>query len=264
METIKITEVRITASGPVGSGKSALLGEIENLLIVLGIPVRYEDASAAQSEKNGTHADWLTELQATKPIVVLVEENSNLRAALEKNEAQMLRMAQCAGEFAKDASLEKQYGGAPTYTFNPDDADGCYHMMDERGDHVGDIFNVMTVRKLESALAHRAASSEPARPPAPVAGQDPVGYVSASALAALTEYTNNKMLNSIRLYNEVEEGRVEVPVFLTAPVPPAAAQVELSDAFIDDAIFGYAPSCKIGEGRELVQVILAAAKKGTV
>jgi hypothetical protein len=67
-------EVKITASGAVGIGKSALLGEIENLLIVLGVPVRYEDAAAAQAEKNGTHADWLTELQATKPSVVLIEK----------------------------------------------------------------------------------------------------------------------------------------------------------------------------------------------
>jgi len=69
-----MNEVIITASGPVGSGKSALLGEIEIMLKALGIPVHYEDEAAAQIEKNLTHADWVAELESIKPSVVLAEK----------------------------------------------------------------------------------------------------------------------------------------------------------------------------------------------
>lgn len=68
-------EVEIIANGPVGSGKSALLGEIEILLRALNIPYRWADPEDAQSEKNLTHADWIGELEATKPTVVLVEHH---------------------------------------------------------------------------------------------------------------------------------------------------------------------------------------------
>lgn len=66
-------EVTITVSGPVGCGKSAILGEIEILCKALGIPCRYADPVAAQSEKNMTHADWTSDLELYKPSVVLVE-----------------------------------------------------------------------------------------------------------------------------------------------------------------------------------------------
>lgn len=69
-----MSEVTITVSGPVGSGKSALLGEIEILMRALGVPYRYEDAEAAQSEKHMTHADWTDALEMYKPRVVLVEQ----------------------------------------------------------------------------------------------------------------------------------------------------------------------------------------------
>jgi ABC-type transport system involved in cytochrome c biogenesis ATPase subunit len=69
-----MNEVIITASGPVGSGKSALLGEIEIMLKAMGIPVRYLDEAEAQAEKNMTHADWIGELEYIKPSVVLVEK----------------------------------------------------------------------------------------------------------------------------------------------------------------------------------------------
>jgi len=39
----------------------------------------------------------------------------------------------------------------------------------------------------------------------------------------------------------------------------AAAPAVLTESQIDDLVFGYAPSCKIGEGRELVQAVLATA-----
>lgn len=68
-----MAEIEIIARGPVGSGKSAVLGEIEIALRALGIPVRWGDPSAAQSEKNMTHADWTTFLEMYEPSVVLFE-----------------------------------------------------------------------------------------------------------------------------------------------------------------------------------------------
>jgi hypothetical protein len=65
--------VTITASGKVGSGKSAVLGEIEIAMKALGVPVRYLDEASAQSEKNMTHADWQSALDMYQPEVVLVE-----------------------------------------------------------------------------------------------------------------------------------------------------------------------------------------------
>ena len=71
-------EVTVEVSGPVGSGKSAILGEIEIALKAIGVPVRYADEAAAQSEKNMTHADWDYALEMYKPTVVLVERASKL------------------------------------------------------------------------------------------------------------------------------------------------------------------------------------------
>lgn len=68
-----MAEVQIIVSGPIGSGKSALLGEIEIMCKALGIPVRYANEADAQAEKNLTHADWTAELEMYRPSVVLVE-----------------------------------------------------------------------------------------------------------------------------------------------------------------------------------------------
>jgi hypothetical protein len=68
-----MAEIKIVVSGPVGCGKSAVLGEIEILMRALGVPVRYEDEKAAQCEKNMTHADWADALEMYQPSVVLVE-----------------------------------------------------------------------------------------------------------------------------------------------------------------------------------------------
>lgn len=66
------TVVTITASGPVGSGKSALL-KIEIALKALGVSVRYADEVGAQLEKRMTHSDWATYLEMYQPQVVLAE-----------------------------------------------------------------------------------------------------------------------------------------------------------------------------------------------
>jgi hypothetical protein len=63
------TEVTITVSGPVGSGKSALCGEIEIMCRALGLQVRWSD----DGEKNMTGADWTTALELYKPTVTIVE-----------------------------------------------------------------------------------------------------------------------------------------------------------------------------------------------
>jgi deoxyadenosine/deoxycytidine kinase len=70
-----VAEIVVTISGPVGCGKSAVAGEIEIALKAIGVPVRYSNPAAAQSEKHMTHADWQTYLEMYKPSVVLVEEN---------------------------------------------------------------------------------------------------------------------------------------------------------------------------------------------
>lgn len=67
-------EVEIIARGGVGSGKSALLGEIEILLKAMRVPYRHGDPEAWKSEVSLTGADWQSELERTKPVVVLREE----------------------------------------------------------------------------------------------------------------------------------------------------------------------------------------------
>ena len=76
-------EIAITASGPVGCGKSAILGEIELTLKSLGVPYRWADPEDVQAEKNLTHADWIAEIEATKPSVVLVEHHGPGKQAVE-------------------------------------------------------------------------------------------------------------------------------------------------------------------------------------
>lgn len=71
-----MSELTITITGPVGSGKSAVAGEIEIALRAIGVPVRYADEVGALSEKRMTHADWQHYLDMYKPSVVLVETMS--------------------------------------------------------------------------------------------------------------------------------------------------------------------------------------------
>lgn len=65
--------VYMTVSGLTGSGKSAVMGEIEIALKAIGIPVEHD--VEFQSEKNMTHADWQSALDLYKPTVVLKEAN---------------------------------------------------------------------------------------------------------------------------------------------------------------------------------------------
>lgn len=65
------TKVTITVSGPVGSGKSAICGEIEIAMKAIGVPVTWND----EGEKNMTHADWAQAFELYKPAVVIREDN---------------------------------------------------------------------------------------------------------------------------------------------------------------------------------------------
>jgi hypothetical protein len=82
--------VSVTISAPVGSGKSAICGEIEIALKAIGVPVTWPDGEA---EKRLTHADWQRDLDIYKPSVVIREENPHMerericRAAEKANEA---------------------------------------------------------------------------------------------------------------------------------------------------------------------------------
>lgn len=69
-----MSEVTITVSGEVGSGKSALMIELEIALKALGVPVRWADTDAERYEKNMSSGDAHHDLEMYKPSVVLVEE----------------------------------------------------------------------------------------------------------------------------------------------------------------------------------------------
>lgn len=68
--------VTVTVSAPVGSGKSAIMGEIEIAMTAIGVRVTHADEVAGRSERNMTHADWQSALDMYHPRVVLVEHNS--------------------------------------------------------------------------------------------------------------------------------------------------------------------------------------------
>ena len=65
--------VYVEVTGLTGSGKSAVMGEIEIALKALGLKVGH--GVDFQAEKNGTHADWQQALDLYKPTVVLIEHN---------------------------------------------------------------------------------------------------------------------------------------------------------------------------------------------
>lgn len=116
--TLSTQEIKIIAEGPVGSGKSALLGEIEILCKALGVPVRYANPSDAASEKSMTHADWTAYLEMYKPSVVLHEQGP-------------IRPTPPAS--AQDDAKDEQAA-----SFNPED---CNKEVYERGTYVG-LFDI--------------------------------------------------------------------------------------------------------------------------
>lgn len=65
--------VYVEVSGLTGTGKSAVLGEIEIALRALGLTVEHD--ADFQAEKNATHADWQEALDLYRPTVCLRERN---------------------------------------------------------------------------------------------------------------------------------------------------------------------------------------------
>lgn len=65
--------VHVTVSGRIGSGKSAIAGEIEIALKAIGVSVEWADS---ESEKRLTHADWQEALDSYDPHVVITEVNT--------------------------------------------------------------------------------------------------------------------------------------------------------------------------------------------
>lgn len=71
-------EVLVEVSGRVGSGKSAICGEIEIMCLALGLDVSWP---GGDPEKAMTHADWTAALEAYKPRVRIVERDAAPQAA---------------------------------------------------------------------------------------------------------------------------------------------------------------------------------------
>lgn len=65
-----MNEIKITVSGNVGVGKSAVCGEIEILCKALGLEVEWVEGNA---EKNYSGADWTAQLEMYKPSVRIIE-----------------------------------------------------------------------------------------------------------------------------------------------------------------------------------------------
>lgn len=65
--------VYVEVYGLTGTGKSAVMGEIEIALKAIGLTVEHD--ADFQSEKNMTHADWQWALDLYKPTVRLREHN---------------------------------------------------------------------------------------------------------------------------------------------------------------------------------------------
>lgn len=151
-------EVVITASGPVGSGKSALLGEIEVTLRALGVPYRYADERAAQQEKNGTHADWIGELERTKPCVCLVEIGP--RANIQKLEETLTDMERVTAEgleiykkMVQGEAARRAYEQALQICTTAVD-----HCKKTAGNHANDMGAVIALRGATEMAAKLAAA----------------------------------------------------------------------------------------------------------
>lgn len=94
--------VHVEVSGLTGSGKSAVMGEIEIALKALGLKV--ETGPDFQAEKNGTHADWQTALDLYQPTVVLTERNISCQPQAREDAQPVI----AAGRVLADAL--RQYG----------------------------------------------------------------------------------------------------------------------------------------------------------
>ncbi|AAT38396.1 gp37 [Burkholderia phage BcepC6B] len=69
-QEIDVNQINVVVYGPVGSGKSALCGEIEILCRALGVTAHWKNGD---EEKRLTHADWTSALEMYKPHVEITE-----------------------------------------------------------------------------------------------------------------------------------------------------------------------------------------------
>lgn len=69
-----MSNVTVTISGPVGSGKSAIYMEIMVALRAIGVPIIHSDEKAFQSEVNMGFGDADNALRMYRPTVTLVEQ----------------------------------------------------------------------------------------------------------------------------------------------------------------------------------------------
>ncbi|TNC14868.1 hypothetical protein FF100_04630 [Methylobacterium terricola] len=113
-----MTNVRVIVAGPVGCGKSAVLGEIEIAMKAIGVPVRFADEKAFQAEKRMTRADWARDLDMYQPTVVLEERIEPERSFPEaadgrpaSDEEVMLWAAGCDTETARFVAGQLQRQG---------------------------------------------------------------------------------------------------------------------------------------------------------
>lgn len=97
--------VVITASGLVGSGKSALLGIIEDRLKELDVSVVFADEFAGRYERDICSGNWVGELAIYKPQVTLIEANVTVQSAVTADD----RLKSIV-EFNKDLGLLKWMG----------------------------------------------------------------------------------------------------------------------------------------------------------
>jgi hypothetical protein len=83
-------EVQIIVRGNTGTGKSALLGKIEEMLTQAGIACRYANVEEARHNKAVT-TGWDHELAMYKPSVVLIEETPKTRSQKAYEEGRQAR-----------------------------------------------------------------------------------------------------------------------------------------------------------------------------
>lgn len=111
-----MSKITITVSGRVGSGKSAICGEIEILCKALGLKVEW---TGGQQEKNLTHADWTEALEMYKPEVTIIEHIEPAQTAVVLDDKRavlpampsnvtnvMRRIRRCENEVAAQLVLE--------------------------------------------------------------------------------------------------------------------------------------------------------------
>ncbi|WP_338575800.1 hypothetical protein V8J38_11405 [Brevundimonas olei] len=107
--------VHVEVSGLTGSGKSAVMGEIEIALKALGLKV--EHGPDFQAEKNGTHADWQQALDLYRPTVVLSERNVSRQPPAREDALPVAWMRLLAGQVTDLTCIERE-GYLPLY-FHP-------------------------------------------------------------------------------------------------------------------------------------------------